>query len=150
MACVSVGCGTEVLDTEGRRFSVDCETAPCALRQAGAAPRPEPDAAAWSPLAQGRLLLACPPGGNEGVGRYRCRPLVCESGTTCARLGGPDFVCRAGLCQAAERAITQQDRLSLCLAGTAEWKESREQRARVALAQGCRPPCEVPAKCRTP
>lgn len=138
------GCARSASDTEGRTFAIECRKNRCALE-----PAPTPTSLAgapWEPIQTGRLLLACPQG-ERGDGR-ECRALACDGNAVCSKLGGERFSCLEGLCQDTEHAVTGEDRLALCLAGTGAWSDSAEQRERFAIAQSCRPPCEVPALCR--
>jgi len=140
------GCARSASDTEGRTFDIACRKAKCALEPAAAATPTPADPEPWAPFRSGRVLLACPPG-ERGDGR-ECRALTCDGNAVCSKLGGERFACLEGLCQDSEHAVTSEDRLALCLAGTGAWSGSPEQRSRFAIAQSCRPPCEVPAVCR--
>ncbi len=163
LTLLSCGCSQEVHDTEGRVFEPVCKEGACSLllqstvssdAPEDAAPdsdsRKEKDASStnWEVRRQGRILTACPSQGPQHG--YDCRPITCETGSVCSKLGGSGSLCQADLCQNPNREITRRDRLALCLAGTGAWEKSRRQRTRITLALSCRPPCEVPGKCRAP
>lgn len=163
-ALLLVGCNEEITDTEQRTFRIDCgkrETCALLLRDA-VSDGPddasdtdkhdhlgsrEPQSPEFTLNAETRILRVCP---NPGAEAAACRALACESSSPCSRLGGPQFTCISGLCQATAREIESADRVALCLAGTGAWERSRPQLERYTLARGCRPPCEVPAACRQP
>lgn len=133
----TLGCSAEVRDTEGRVYSVECKREKCALVQRDAT-------ATLAVRTTGRLIVACPEDGSQPT---ECRALTCDGNSGCQKLGGDDASCIDGLCQVEGRPLTSDDRMALCLAGTGAWSGSPEQRSRVALALGCRPPCEVPDQC---
>jgi hypothetical protein len=134
----TLGCNDEIKDTEQRAFSIECKKGKCQLVQ-------DTPPATLAVRTSGRLLVACPEDGSQPI---ECRALTCDGNSVCQELSGDYASCRGGLCQLDRRPITSDDRLALCLAGTGPWSGSPEQRSRVALALGCRPPCDVPAQCR--
>lgn len=171
-ALLLIGCNQEVTDTEERTFRIECEENDCILIHdvddaqsrdddanggdgSGDTRQASDEAARQESISNTdfvvdentRILRACPAAGGKAAA---CRALTCGSGSVCSRLGGPEFSCVSGLCQAADRDIQSADRIALCLAGTGPWERSRTQLERYTLARGCRPPCEVPAACRQP
>jgi hypothetical protein len=142
---ILIGCTNETRDTEGRDFTFECRTGECLLTKvektgdAPAAPTHLPDK-------DGRILTVC----SQEATDFSCRPLVCDDSTACSSLGGGEFLCSKGLCQATERDLTAADRLALCLAGTGEWKRTPEQLRQLTLARGCMGDCFLPAACRKP
>lgn len=139
------GCESEIKDTEGRHFRFDCQKAECTLTELDAKGN-EKGTSPYVPRATARILAGCP---VEGTG-FECRPLVCDSSSVCSRLGGPDFVCEKGLCQAQARDLTPEDKLALCLSGTGEWERTAHQVKRLTLARACTGDCTLPAACRKP
>lgn len=144
LSLLTLGCTNEVTDTEGRTFTFECAASECVLSEKS------DDESNAGPThvarAEGRILVRCP-AAEPG---FDCRPLICEDSSACSRLGGAEFNCENGLCQAPDRELSSADKSALCLAGTGDWKRTPEQLRRVTLARGCMGDCFLPAACRKP
>jgi hypothetical protein len=133
------GCSVDFHDTEGAAYVADCSEKRCKVQPID----PESEQAPRL-LAEGKILLVCPPGSAPEA----CRPVRCKNGEDpCSKLGGPEFACNGALCEAGQRKPTPQDRLSTCLATTGPYQSTPEQLLRAAHARACVPPCEFPAMC---
>ena len=136
-------------DTEGRRFAAhmkqdevvkvlstetSSEDAPFVLKR------------------KGHLVAVCPesrPASNTAMGE--CRGLVCREDHDCPPAHGlKNGTCINGLCIEPSQAITPDDAIMLCLAGTGVGHSSPQQVDRFALGLNCGTPCRVPAPCRQP
>ena len=139
-------------DTEGRTFEATCPAqGPCKLTQKSGRKRAEMPA--QSLLVGSRLVGICDvgDGGQEPRGPFDCRPLNCASDDDCPPLHGmKDGQCLNHRCADPAEAITSQDAVMLCLAGTGLGRETPAQIERYALALNCGTPCVVPAPCQQP
>jgi hypothetical protein len=149
----SVGCqksGPRLLhDTEGRSFEATCPAdGPCKLQQKSGPRRAEKPAQTL--LLKGRLVGICDV--NEGAapdGPFDCRPLSCESDSDCPPLHDmKNGQCVHQRCSDPGEALSAQDAIMLCLAGTGLGRQSAAQIERYALALNCGTPCRVPAPCQ--
>lgn len=142
----TAGCVNEITDTEGRTFSFECKSGACILTQTKSG---DGDDAGMRHTVHhdGRILQVCP----EKEAPFDCRVLKCDAARVCSALGGGEFVCEKEVCQAPEREITADDRLSLCLAGTGPWLPTPDQRELLTMTRACQPPnCTVPSGCLAP
>jgi hypothetical protein len=149
----SVGCqksGPVLLrDTEKRTFEATCPSeGPCKLEQKSGNKRP--DKPAQSLLLGGRLVGICDvTDGQAPAGPFDCRPLDCQSNSECPPLHGmKEGQCVHNRCSDPSEAVSAQDAIMLCLAGTGLGRETPAQIERYALALNCGTPCRVPAPCQ--
>lgn len=152
LALLSLGCAKEVKDTEGSTYSFECNGGSCALtklkglKEENGGTKSADEKPTHRTENEGRVLLACP---TDRAG-FDCRPITCDQATPCARLGGADFTCEKGLCQAPARPLLSTDKLALCLAKTGAWRRTPEQLERITLARACTDDCQLPANCLVP
>lgn len=141
-ALLLLGCDVTPRDTEGRTFNAECEKNDCTLNLV----TPE-GVKLYSVHKTSRILSACAPDDPRG---FDCRPLVCDDGRACSTLGGAEFSCLRGLCQAAERPLSNADFTSLCLAGTGPFQHNAAQVERITFGRAASGRSEVPVACRQP
>jgi hypothetical protein len=167
VACVaSAGCSRNqvklaVRDTEDRAFQLSCpEPDKC---EVSSALQPKPSSQGADGARPGfvlhqtsRLYTVCDVW-LEGSGSFSsnaadCRALVCKSDAECPPAKGlPHGSCASNLCIEPSGAISSEDAVVLCLAGTGvPGAASTRQIERVALGSNCGTPCRVPAVCRQP
>ena len=152
---VALGCqnsGPRTLrDTEGRTFKATCKAdAPCQLEQLSG-PK-SLDKPAQSLLVGGRLVGVCDvKAGEPPQGPFDCRPLDCTQDEDCPPLHGmKEGQCLHRRCSDPAEALSVQDSIMLCLAGTGLGREAPRQIERYALALNCGSPCQIPAPCAQP
>ncbi len=139
---VFLGCEITPHDTESRTFVAACKDNGCQLNLVTAE-----GSRSFLVRGTGRVLSACAVGDVRG---FDCRPLVCEDGRVCSTLGGADYACVRGLCQAVERRLSSDDLTALCLAGTGAFVNNAAQVERITLARAASGSRVVPAACRQP
>ena len=140
-----------IKDTEGRSFEATCpENGACKFTQKSGPKRADKPEQAL--LAGSRLVGICDVKDGEALqGPFDCRPLNCQSDADCPPLHGmKDGQCLHGRCSDPAEAITVQDSVMLCLAGTGTGRDTPAQIERYALALNCGSPCRVPAPCQQP
>lgn len=138
-------------DSEGRTFEATCpKEGACKLVQKSGPKRVDKPAQAL--LVGSRLVGVCDVvDGAAPQGPFECRPLGCESDADCPPLHGmKDGQCLNRHCSDPAEAISAQDSIMLCLAGTGLGRETPAQIERYALALNCGTPCKVPAPCAQP
>jgi hypothetical protein len=143
--CLIAGCqrdGTfEMIDTEGRTFTVTCkQSGGCniaAQRASGAVPTLRGDV---------RVLGVCDRDGPV----ISCRPLSCESDSDCPVVDGVERTCGRALCSDPSRKLTRTDVVMLCMAGTGVGYDDARQRERYAAALASPESSPLPAGCRNP
>jgi len=138
-------------DTEGRTFEATCpKQGPCKLSQKAGPKRAERPTQTL--LTGGRLVGICDVREGEALqGPFDCRPLGCESDADCPPLHGmKDGQCLNRRCSDPAEAISTQDSIMLCLAGSGLGRETAAQIERYALALNCGTPCNIPAPCQQP
>ena len=136
-------------DTEGRSFEATCPAqGPCKLEQKSGPQQPEKPA--HTLLTGSRLVGVCDVKGDEPPqGPFDCRPLNCESDADCPPLHGmKDGQCLHARCSDPAEAVSVQDSVMLCLAGTGLGRDTPAQIDRYALALNCGTPCKIPAPCQ--
>ena len=138
-------------DTEGRSFEASCpESGPCTFAQkSGPKSSAKPSQAL---LVGSRLVGICDVKEGEPLqGPFDCRPLNCQTDADCPPLHDmKDGQCLHNRCSDPAEAISVQDSVMLCLAGTGLGRETPAQIERYALALNCGTPCNVPAPCQQP
>jgi len=142
----------QLVDTERRHFAAKCErTGECALSQTSGDKRGG-DRTALGLLRVGRLVGICDVvPGHEPDTAAECRALVCQSDADCPPGHGlKDGQCLNALCTDPALALSPQDSVMLCLAGSGLGNEQARQVERYALGLNCGTPCKVPAPCRQP
>ncbi|HXK20411.1 MAG TPA: hypothetical protein VNG33_21525, partial [Polyangiaceae bacterium] len=88
-------------------------------------------------------------GDEPPQGPFDCRPLNCESDADCPPLHGmKDGQCLHARCSDPAEAVSVQDSVMLCLAGTGLGRDTPAQIDRYALALNCGTPCKIPAPCQ--
>ena len=136
-------------DTEGRSFEATCPAeGSCKFTQTGGKKRTGKPAQAL--LTGSRLVGLCDVAENATTpeGPFDCRPLDCESDTDCPPLHGmKNGQCVHRRCSDPAEAVSVQDAVMLCLAGTGLGRETAAQIERYALALNCGTPCNIPAPC---
>lgn len=143
-------------DTEGRSFEAICDRAgECSLRASHepkpSAPAPKKGKPTWAFVREGKLFGACDAWSGEAPEAWDCRALVCDSDADCPAIAGARTgMCMSGLCEDPSKAITAQDSVMLCLAGTGPGYETAAQIERYAMGKECGSPCRVPSPCRQP
>ena len=138
-------------DTEGRTFEATCpKDGRCKLSQKSGPKSAEKPAQTL--LTGGRLVGICDvKDGEAPQGPFDCRPLGCESDADCPPLHGmKDGQCLHARCSDPAEAVSVQDSVMLCLAGTGLGRDTPAQIDRYALALNCGTPCTVPAPCQQP
>ncbi len=142
----------QLVDTERRHFSAKCErSGECALSQTSGDKR-SGDRTALALIRVGRLVGICDvvPGQAPGT-PGECRALVCQSDADCPPShGSKDGQCLNALCTDPAQALSPEDSVMLCLAGSGLGNEQARQVERYALGLNCGTPCKVPAPCRQP
>lgn len=136
-------------DTEKRTFEATCPAeGPCKLEQKSGSKRA--DKPAQSLLLGSRLVGICDVAdGQPPAGPFDCRPLDCQSNGDCPPLHGmKEGQCVHNRCSDPSEALSSQDAIMLCLAGTGLGRETPAQIERYALALNCGTPCRVPAPCQ--
>lgn len=151
--CAAVGCQSRgprsLRDTEGRTFEATCpKDAPCTINQKSGPGRADKPAHALHTAS--RLVGVCDvQPGEQPSSPFDCRPLGCEADSDCPPLHGmKEGHCLNGRCSDPSQAISVQDSIMLCLAGTGLGRETPAQIERYALALNCGTPCTVPAPCQ--
>jgi hypothetical protein len=157
VACLllAVGCQKSgprlVRDSEGRTFEATCPAqAACTFKQQSG---PERIAKPAQTLMLGsRLVGICDvKPGEPPQYPFDCRPLSCKSDADCPPLHAmKDGQCLNDRCSDPAEAISVQDSIMLCLAGTGLGRETPAQVERYALALNCGEPCKIPAPCAQP
>ena len=138
-----------IKDTEGRTFEATCpENAACKFEQKSGPRRIEKPTQAL--LTGSRLVGICDVTSESAPDSpFDCRPLNCQTDAECPPLHGmKDGQCLHGRCSDPAEAISVQDSVMLCLAGTGFGRETPAQIERYALALNCGTPCTVPAPCQ--
>lgn len=140
-----------VRDSEGRTFEATCTAnAPCKFSQKSGPQRVEKQTQTL--MIGSRLVGICDV--KEGAPPENpsdCRPLSCASDHDCPPLHGmKDGQCLNKRCSDPAEAISVQDSIMLCLAGTGLGRETPEQVERYAMAINCGSPCKIPAPCQQP
>lgn len=138
-------------DSEGRVFEATCPgDSLCKFTQKSGPKRV--DKPEQTLMVGSRLVGICDvKEGEASQGPFDCRPLACRSDAECPPLHGmKDGQCLNGHCGDAAEAISVQDSIMLCLAGTGLGRETAAQIERYALALNCGSPCQVPAPCQQP
>jgi len=138
-------------DTEGRIFEATCPAnGACKFDQKSGPQRLDKPTQAL--LTGSRLVGICDTKGDEPLqGPFDCRPLNCQSDADCPPLHGmKDGQCLHGRCSDPAEAVSVQDSVMLCLAGTGLGHETPAQIERYALALNCGTPCKIPAPCQQP
>jgi hypothetical protein len=140
-----------IKDTEGRRFEATCpEKSACKFVQKAGPKRAEKPTQAL--MIGSRLVGICDVVGEDPPQNPSdCRPLDCETDADCPPLHGmKDGQCLHKRCSDPAEAISVQDSIMLCLAGTGLGRETPAQIERYALALNCGTPCKIPAPCQQP
>ena len=144
--------GPRVLrDSEGRTFEATCNgQTPCKFTQKSGPKRAEKQTQTL--MVGSRLVGICDVKEGEAPQYpFDCRPLSCESDQDCPPLHGmKDGQCLNKHCSDPAEAISVQDSIMLCLAGTGLGRETPAQIERYALALNCGSPCKIPAPCAQP
>jgi len=138
-------------DTEGRSFEATCpEKGACKFKQKSGLKRADKPAQAL--LLGSRLVGLCDVAGDEQPqSPSDCRPLNCTTDAECPPLHDmKDGQCLHGRCSDPAEAISVQDSIMLCLAGSGLGRETPAQIERYALALNCGTPCSIPAPCQQP
>jgi hypothetical protein len=144
---LSQGCASpQFQDTEGRRYVLDCEKQNCVVRAAPGASNQPITTASYFVQQSGHTLAVC----DSEAAPFSCRPVRCDDGALCLRLGGAEFACETGRCIAASRSRSPEDKVTACLAGTGPYKGSAAQAERITLAHACMGSCTLPAACESP
>jgi hypothetical protein len=140
-------------DTENREIVARCDRdQQCALEQTSG-PTVGGGATGLALRASGILVAVCSvtPPASEPESPSDCRPLVCQTDEQCPPShGAKNGSCVNGLCREPANALTVEDAVMLCLAGTGLGKDSSDQVARYSMALNCGQPCKVPTPCRQP
>jgi hypothetical protein len=142
----------ELVDTERRHFSAKCQrSGECELSQISGDKRPT-GKSALSLLRVGRLVGICDVEKGHGPDTpAECRALVCQSDADCPPGHGlKDGQCLNALSTDPAQALSPEDSVMLCLAGSGLGHEQARQVERYALGLNCGSPCKVPAPCRQP
>jgi hypothetical protein len=139
---LTLGCGDlSFVDTEGQRYVADCSSTPCRVERVVRDRKVAADV-----QKNGKYVTICDPQGSP----FSCRPVACEDGALCARLGGSEFSCERGRCVADTRPMAPEDKVTACLAGTGSFVNSARQMERITLARACEGSCTLPAACEGP
>ncbi len=142
----------QLVDTERRHFAAKCQrSGECALSQTLGDKRPG-DKSALALVRVGRLVGICDVVPGHGPDTPAdCRALVCESDTDCPPGHGlKDGQCLNALCTDPAQALSPEDSVMLCLAGSGLGNEHPRQIERYALGLNCGTPCKVPSPCCQP
>lgn len=134
----SLGCSVRFEDAEGQVYEAECETKSKARTCVA---RAEDGAEAFLDVS-GRYLSIC----TSRTDPFSCRLLDCKDESTCG-LGGPDFECVRGRCEATARIASPEDRVRACLSGTGPFRKTPAQLERLTLARACSGACVLPAAC---
>lgn len=147
-------------DTEGRAFEIVCANPThCDVQsQLQAKPTPaKPEGARPGFVLHpaSRLYAICDTWmqGKESfsINVADCRAIQCGSDAECPFAQGLTHgTCVNQLCIEPSGAISAEDAVLLCLAGTGPPAGTTKQIERFALANNCGSPCRVPAVCRQP
>lgn len=155
LLCAAAGCQSRgprsLRDTERRTFEATCpKDAPCTISQKSGPRRS--DKPAHTLHTASRLVGVCDVQAEaQPPSPFDCRPLGCEADNDCPPLHGmKEGQCLNGRCSDPAQAISVQDSIMLCLAGTGLGRETPAQIERYALALNCGTPCTVPAPCQQP
>ena len=138
-------------DSEGRTFEATCtDKGPCKFSQKSGPQRVEKRTQTL--MIGSRLVGLCDvKEGEPPENPSDCRPLSCASDQDCPPLHGmKDGQCLNKRCSDPAEAISVQDSIMLCLAGTGLGRETPEQVERYAMAINCGSPCKIPAPCAQP
>jgi hypothetical protein len=149
------------VDTEGRSFEVVCAQ-PGKCEVLSSLP-PKPSSAAVDGARPGfvlhhvsRLYAICEVWlqGSQSfsVNPADCRAIACQTDADCPPVKGLEQgSCGNQLCIEPSGAVTTEDAVLLCLAGTGPPGASNtRQIERFALGSNCGNPCKVPTVCRQP
>jgi len=142
----------ELVDTERRHFSAKCQrSGECALSQISGEKR-QGEKSGLALVRVGRLVGICDVAPGHGPDTpAECRALVCQSDADCPPGHGlKDGQCLNALCTDPAQALSPEDSVMLCLAGSGLGNEQARQVERYALGLNCGSPCKVPAPCRQP
>lgn len=145
-------------DTEGRSFTATCQDAKCAVDSSDSpsptATKPPGGEPAFTLHRASRFFAICDvwsQGASHAIHPADCRPLACTSDAECPpAVNLPSGTCTNGLCIEPSAAITGDDAVLLCLAGTGPPAGTNKQIERYALGNACGNPCSVPSVCRQP
>ena len=142
----------QLVDTERRHFLAKCQrSGECVLSQTSGEKRPgDKTALAFTRL--GRLVGICDVvAGRAPDSPADCRALVCQTDADCPPGHGlKDGQCLNALCTDPAQALSPEDSVMLCLAGSGLGNEQARQIERYALGLNCGTPCKVPSPCRQP